>query len=161
MADQTKTPKADETNLQKLVKIAGFTPRRQALAAIDLERARQEKLKQDGKFRHTMFSVGLQEAERLALIIEEVGEVSRNVQARAHLVTDGNRTDRALFVELTQVAALCCGWMERLIANGEPEPERRSNWGRLSERAAGQRLTQLGIKDRREYQRRKALREDA
>jgi hypothetical protein len=140
---------------------SGYTPRQQALAAIDLERARQEKLKQDGRFLHTMFDMGLQEAERLALIVEEIGEVSRNVQARAHLVTDGNRTDRALFIELTQVAALCCGWMERLVANDEPQPERRSGYERRQDHKTGKELTRLGVDDRREYQRRKALREAA
>lgn len=142
---------------------SGYTPRQWALATIDLERARQEKLKQDGRFLHTTFDMGLQEAEKLAMIVEEIGEVSRNVLARAHLVTDGDYADRALLTELTHVAALCCGWMERLIANGEPEPEKRSGNDRriVTERETGRRLTQLGIEDRREYQRRKALREAA
>ena len=128
--------------------------RQHALAAIDLERARQEKLKQDGRFRYTIFDTGLQEAEKLTLITEEVGEVGRNVLARAHLTTDGDRTDRALFVELTQVAALCCGWMERLIAS----PRGRSGYERRQDHKTGKELTQLGIDDRREYQRRKTLR---
>ena len=105
----------------KKEEMVNIQSRQQALAAIDLERERQEKLKQDGRFRHTTFDTGLQAAEKLAVIVEEVGEVSRNVLARAYLVTDGNRTDRVLFTELTQIAALCCGWMERLIANGEPD----------------------------------------
>ena len=95
-----------------------------ALFLIRRERERQELLKEDGVFRHTLADMGMQEPEKLACITEEVGEISRNVLTRAHLTTDGDLGDAALLSELTQVAALACAWMERLVSN-TPEHTRR------------------------------------
>ena len=88
-----------------------------ALFLIRRERERQELLKEDGVFRHTLADMGMQEPEKLACITEEVGEISRNVLTRAHLTTDGDLGDAALLEELAQVAALACAWMERLVSN--------------------------------------------
>ena len=60
------------------------------------ERNRQESLKQQGRFRHTPYDVGMMEPEKLACLMEEVGEIARNVMARSYLVTDGDRNDIAL-----------------------------------------------------------------
>ena len=95
-----------------------------ALFLIRRERERQELLKEDGVFRHTLADMGMQEPEKLACITEEVGEISRNVLTRAHLTTDGDLGDAALLEELAQVAALACAWMERLVSN-TPEHTRR------------------------------------
>ena len=93
-----------------------------ALFLIRRERERQELLKEDGVFRHTLADMGMQEPEKLACITEEVGEISRNVLTRAHLTTDGDLGDAALLGELAQVAALACAWMERLVSN-TPAPD--------------------------------------
>ena len=95
---------------------------RHAFCLIRAERERQERLKQEGRFRYTLLDTGIQESEKLACIVEEVGEVGRNVLARAHLVFDGDLEDTALLSELTQVAALACAWMERLVSN-TPAPD--------------------------------------
>lgn len=54
------------------------------------------------------------DAERLACLCEELGEVARLVLARESLVSDGDAADVVLRDELSQVAALAVAWMERL-----------------------------------------------
>jgi hypothetical protein len=90
-----------------------------ALDMVNKERDRQNKLKAQGRFVHTPFDVLMAEPEKLATILEELGEVARNTLRRGHLVTDGDSRDEALLTELSQVAALTLAWMERLIANRE------------------------------------------
>jgi NTP pyrophosphatase (non-canonical NTP hydrolase) len=85
-----------------------------ALAAVGAERARQLRLKTEGRFSYTLSDDEMTDFERLACILEEVGEVARNTLARAGLATDGDREDTALAKELAQVAALSIAWMERL-----------------------------------------------
>ena len=134
---------------------------RHAFCLIRAERERQERLKQEGRFRYTLLDTGIQESEKLACIVEEVGEVGRNVLARAHLVFDGDLEDTALLSELTQVAALACAWMERLVSTqqedkGGAEKDRRDpHMPRRREYRTGAELTKMGIADRREYLRRK------
>lgn len=86
------------------------------LHEIHIERRRQEKLKAEGRFSHTPADgeLELPEPFKLAMIVEELGEVGRNVLARSELVTDGDTNDEALHKELCQVAALAVAWMERL-----------------------------------------------
>jgi hypothetical protein len=86
----------------------------QALAMVGTERARQLRLKAEGRFKYTPSDDELTDWQRFGMIIEEVGEVARNLLARDALVTDGDVDDLALGVELTQVAALSVAWMERL-----------------------------------------------
>ena len=88
-----------------------------ALALVARERAHQEELKAQGRFRYTLADDGMNDYERLACIVEELGEVARNCLARnvQGLVTDGDASDEALCKELGQVAALSVAWMERLV----------------------------------------------
>jgi hypothetical protein len=86
----------------------------EALQSVRYERSRQEDLKAEGRFKHTLADYGLTYAERLACIVEEVGEVGRNVLARNGVVTDGDASPAALYKELSQVAALSVAWMEHV-----------------------------------------------
>jgi NTP pyrophosphatase (non-canonical NTP hydrolase) len=85
-----------------------------ALTTVGRERKRQLALQQQGRFTYTLSDDGMTDFERLACIVEEVGEVGRNVLARAGLATDGDTDDAALRKELSQIAALAVAWMERL-----------------------------------------------
>lgn len=78
------------------------------------ERKRQLVLKEQGRFKYTPSDDGITDWQRLGMILEEVGEVSRNLLARDGLVTDGDKSNAALRKELSQVAALSVAWMERL-----------------------------------------------
>lgn len=77
------------------------------------ERMRQEELKRQGKFKHTCADV-MPNAERLAVLAEEFGEVSRHVCEE--LIAE--RLDTAerlkLHAELVQVAAVAVAWAEAL-----------------------------------------------
>jgi hypothetical protein len=85
------------------------------LALILRERERQERLRQEGRFKHTLNEVLIQEPEKLAVIMEEVGEIGKNVLRRAYLVSDGDPSTPALLDELLQTAALCLAWGEALV----------------------------------------------
>lgn len=85
-----------------------------ALIQVGSERKRQLLLQQQGRFTHTLSDDAMSDFERLACIIEEVGEVGRNTLRRAGLATDGDEGDKALRTELSQIAALAVAWMERL-----------------------------------------------
>lgn len=85
----------------------------QTLTLIVQERLRQEKLKKEGRFKHSLADVpGLTDPEKLAILMEEVGEVARAVSEARGNVNDKHNND--LLDELTQVAALCMAWMEAL-----------------------------------------------
>lgn len=90
------------------------SPLEYALQEVKLERERQLRLKQEGRFDYTPSDDGITDFERYGMIGEEFGEVARNCLARAGIVRDGDRTDQALRKELCQVAALSVAWMERL-----------------------------------------------
>ena len=88
-----------------------------ALVDIANERHRQDQLKAEGRFTYTLNDYGMSDGERLACIVEEVGEVARAVLEDCHrdgglLVNDVHSVN--LRTELSQVAALCVAWMERL-----------------------------------------------
>lgn len=80
---------------------------------ISLERAKQEILKEAGKFKYTCADKGMSPGDKVAVLGEEFGEVCRaslNVQG---LSTDSR--DRAqLEHELIQVAAVAVAWLEAL-----------------------------------------------
>lgn len=99
-------------------KIAEMTGHEQklefALSEVEEERERQLKLKAEDCYAYTPSDDELNNPLRLAMIVEEVGEVARNVLSGAGLVADGQSSDLAQRAELCQVAALCVAWMERL-----------------------------------------------
>lgn len=71
---------------------------------------RQVKLKYEGKFRFTARD-DVDEAIKLAMLVEEVGEVAKEVQAICGTTRD--KPNRNLLKEeLVQVAAICFAWLE-------------------------------------------------
>jgi hypothetical protein len=85
-----------------------------ALADVYHERRRQDDLKAAGRFAHTCADVDMGNAERLAVLVEEVGEVARCVSETAGLANDKHGRD--LRAELVQVAAVAVAWIEGLDA---------------------------------------------
>ena len=87
------------------------------------ERARQEQLRLDGKFRATCATVGpdqMTEYECGCVLVEEVGEVAR---ACLGLLEAKEQDDPREYIdhlreELIQVAAVCVAWVERLDTGG-------------------------------------------
>lgn len=82
------------------------------IADIIIERARQERLKSEGRFAYTCADLEMSNAERAAVLGEEFGEVCHEVNE-----TVGNHAplDAAkLRKELVQVAAVALGWIEGL-----------------------------------------------
>jgi NTP pyrophosphatase (non-canonical NTP hydrolase) len=73
-----------------------------AIRAIRAERVRQERLKAQGKFKHTPAD-DIPDTDRLPMLVEEVGEVAR-------AMCDGV----GRYAELVQVAALALAWLEAL-----------------------------------------------
>lgn len=86
--------------------------REDALSAIRIERMRQDDLCRQGRFVATCAESLLSEETKLAVLLEEVGEVARCVLERQRLVNDKHGKD--LHKELCQVAAVCLAWMEYL-----------------------------------------------
>lgn len=86
-----------------------------AMKRVTVERHRQLVLKAEGRFEYTPSDDGLDDWQRLGMVLEELGEVARNLLARDALVQDGDATDSALLTELSQVAALSVAWMERFV----------------------------------------------
>lgn len=86
------------------------------------ERLRQETLKAEGRFRHTCADRGMDDGEKLACIVEEVGEVARAMLGNRRLTLDGGD----LRSELIQVAALAVAWAESIPAPAEDGDPHRS-----------------------------------
>ncbi len=84
----------------------------EALDRVRAERARQDELKADGRFVATCADDYLDDSEKLAVLMEEVGECARAVLERDRLVSD--RHDANLKKELIQVAAVAVAWAESL-----------------------------------------------
>lgn len=82
------------------------------LGAIADERAAQEKLKAEGRFKYTCADPDMPDQECLTVLVEEVGEVARAVLEKARLANDAHGKD--LRKELIQVAAVAVAWIERL-----------------------------------------------
>lgn len=76
------------------------------------ERVRQERLRQEGRFRLTCASAEMEEGEKLGVLLEEVGEVARAFLEKRRLANDVHGKD--LRKELLQVAAVCTAWVEAL-----------------------------------------------
>lgn len=89
------------------------------LGRVAEERARQEQRKADGRFKFTCADPGpgaMTNAEKLTVLVEEVGEVAREVltQDGRRLARDSVGTREALRDELVQVAAVAVAWAESL-----------------------------------------------
>lgn len=84
--------------------------RREVFEDIHIERLRQEDLRRAGKFPYTCASPETPDAYKLAVLVEEVGEV-----AKAMLVDHGDEgADGILRDELIEVAAVATAWAEAL-----------------------------------------------
>jgi hypothetical protein len=81
---------------------------------VHTERVRQEKLKREGRFKHTLADPEMPDALKLAAVMEEVAEVGKNLLTRAGLVQDGDPSLVAIYTEVKQVGALSVAWMECL-----------------------------------------------
>jgi len=93
-----------------------------------LERRRQEQLKAEGRFSAT--AADMVDAEALAVLVEEVGEVARAVLEKQRLANDKHGKD--LRKELVQTAAVCVAWLEGLDRDGRrppPVPDPRQDPG--------------------------------
>jgi len=91
-----------------------FDPTWNAVAAVMNERARQDRLKAEGRFEFTCADDGMPLLGALAALGEEYGEVCTEALASQRLVTDGEGTPQALRKELVQVAAVAVAWVEKL-----------------------------------------------
>lgn len=90
------------------------TPVDMALEDVAREMARQVVLKKAGRFKFTCSDSGMSNAEKLAVLVEEVGEVARAVMENARLANDVHGAE--LRKELIQVAAVAAAWVVGLDA---------------------------------------------
>jgi len=81
------------------------------LKRVGEERYRQEELRRAGKFPHTCAGLGYAQSEKLVVLAEEFGEVSRHV---AEFIASGELDEMSLRKELIQVAAVAVAWAESL-----------------------------------------------
>jgi NTP pyrophosphatase (non-canonical NTP hydrolase) len=108
-----------------------------ALREVGVERFMQEQAKADGKFRYSCSDPQMTDADRLAVLMEEVGEVATEVlgatdeQIKRNLTIvkqtrDDSRQQEAAIrkrmrSELAQVAAVAVAWMESIPVEGEED----------------------------------------
>ena len=87
-----------------------------AVELVVAERERQDVLKAQGRFEFTCADDALTNAEKLACLTEELGEVAREVltQEGRRLARDTMGTKEALRKEIVQVAAVALAWIEAL-----------------------------------------------
>lgn len=80
------------------------------------ERLRQEQLKAEGRFKYTCAENGLTLGEKLAVLMEEVGEAARAMSECCGTIGDTHFANphAALRKELIQVAAVAMAWVESL-----------------------------------------------
>jgi hypothetical protein len=89
-----------------------------AVNGILAERRRKDQLKTEGRFKFTCADQGMGNMERLACVMEEVGEVAAEELTLRRLTRDRDRGRKSfedpveLRKEVTQVAALCLAWLE-------------------------------------------------
>lgn len=77
------------------------------------ERLRQDKIRDEGRFTFTLADPdGLSATQKLAAIVEEIGEVA--TESVHEVVTDAEGTPQALYKELIQVQALSLAWCEAI-----------------------------------------------
>ena len=81
------------------------------LLEIYQERERQEKLKTEGRFRHTCADKEMEDGDKLGCLTEELGEVAKAMLHERGLVSDGGGK---LYTELIHVAAVGTAWAESI-----------------------------------------------
>jgi NTP pyrophosphatase (non-canonical NTP hydrolase) len=87
------------------------------LSAVNQERCRQERLKAEGRFKHTPSDPEMHDRDRIAALGEEYGEVCGALLAETGNAND--RTNQDLRKELLHVAAVAVAWIEAIDrANG-------------------------------------------
>lgn len=91
-------------------------PTYHAMLDVLLERRRQNSLKDEGKFKHTCRDLeGILLEDKLAILVEEVGEVARAVmEYRRAADNDTNIGEKYTHIhkEVTQVCAVSFAWLE-------------------------------------------------
>lgn len=97
----------------------------ECLEAIRKERFRQEDLKAKGKFKYSCADQEMTHAERLSVLMEEVGEASHEVNEMIGKDREYAGSKRKeLWDELVQVAAVATAWLEAIHrANGRRVPK--------------------------------------
>jgi NTP pyrophosphatase (non-canonical NTP hydrolase) len=87
-----------------------------ALQLIERERERQVTLKNQGRFRYTCADAELSDAEKLTILVEEVGEVARQVLCQPYrpLVMNDEGSREELKKEVIQIAAIAVNWIRSL-----------------------------------------------
>lgn len=91
--------------------------RNRVLQMVDRERDRQERLRREGRFNNTCAAHDMSDADKLAVLGEEYGEVCRALLERNRAVSDFHNTDLAR--ELIHLAAVSVAWLERLTELNE------------------------------------------
>jgi len=84
--------------------------RTSVLHSAHLEMQRQQKLKEEGRFKYTCRDPEMSHPERLAVLMEEVGEVARAILEGGKFANDTHNVN--LRKELIQVAAVALSWAE-------------------------------------------------
>lgn len=85
----------------------------QQFEAIDDEIARQQKLKAEGKFTYTCLDHEMTDLERLAVLVEEVGEAGHEINETIGRTAAGDYREK-LQKELVQIAAVTVAWLIEL-----------------------------------------------
>jgi NTP pyrophosphatase (non-canonical NTP hydrolase) len=96
-------------------------PTGDVLSEVNRERHRQEDLRREGRFEFTCASAGRDNFQRLAILLEEVGEAARAALELGNLSHDKHSPDarKQLRKELVQIAAVAVAFVEGLDADVE------------------------------------------
>lgn len=100
---------------------------RVAIEAILDERLRQDKLKEEGRFKYTCADPELSFENCMMVLIEEVGELCRAHMEAAHLTFDRKERpfeelDEKVQTECIQVAAVALAIVERFVGEISVDP---------------------------------------
>ena len=94
------------------------SPQSRVLGRIIAERRRQEELAKAGKLPFTcadpLLDSGGDHALKMAVLMEEVGEVAKEVYERSVYEVEEEDPNAKLRTELVQVAAVAVAWLEAL-----------------------------------------------
>ena len=94
------------------------------LEDIRKELIRQEKLKAAGKFKYTAADVECPDLDRLAALMEEIGESATASMEERSTATPRDEKPSSLRKELIQVAAVACAWVESIDVRADAGEER-------------------------------------